>query len=156
MILFKKIQNFGANWREKVQIWKTYCRSVLEQSAVLWQGALTQENRETLERTQKTFAKLLLKNNYKSYEQSLQTLDLPALDARQNQLTLQFAKKCIQNGKMAHLFPLKGKKHDYLLRNNQKYKIQFANTERLQKSQILFMQRLLNEEDNQKPVFPPN
>ena len=156
MVFLRKILSFGANRREMVQIWKTYCRSVLEQSAVLWQGALTQENRETLERTQKTFAKLILKNNYKSYEQSLQVLDLPTLDARRNQLTLQFAKKCIQNRKMAHLFPLKGKKHDYLLRNNQKYKIQFANTERFRKSPILFMQRLLNEEDNQKPVFPPN
>ena len=93
MVFLRKILSFGANRREMVQIWKTYCRSVLEQSAGVWQGALTQENRETLERTQKTFAKLILKNNYKSYEQSLQVLDLPTLDARQNQLTLQFAQK---------------------------------------------------------------
>ena len=154
MVLIRKNLSFGENRREMVHIWKVYSRSVLEQSAVLWQGALTQENRDTLERTQKTFAKLILKRKYKSYEQSLQVLDLPTLDTRRNQLTLNFAKKCIENKKMAYLFPLKEKKHDYRIRKTQKYQIQFANTERLKKSPIIFMQTLLNKEENMKHVAP--
>ena len=44
MVFLRKILSFGANRSKMVQLWKTYCRSVLEQSAVLWQGALTEEN----------------------------------------------------------------------------------------------------------------
>ena len=148
MVFLRKILGFGANRIEMVQLWKTYCRSVLEQSAVLWQGALTEENRKMLERTQKTFAKLILKQHYKTYQQSLLKLDLPTLNARRDTLCLNFAKKCRQNGKMAHLFPLNENTNNYELRKRQKYYVQFANTERLKKSPIIYMQNLLNKESN--------
>ena len=61
MVFIRKILSFGAKRSEMVHLWKTYCRSVLEQSAVLWQGALTEQDRATLERTQKTFTKLILR-----------------------------------------------------------------------------------------------
>jgi hypothetical protein len=148
MVFLRKILGFGANHIEMVQLWKTYCRSVLEQSAVLWQGALTEENRKTLERTQKTFAKLILRKHYKTYQQSLLELDLPTLNARRDTLCLNFAKKCRKNGKMAHFFPLKENTNNYELRKRQKYHVQFANTERLKKSPIIYMQNLLNKESN--------
>ena len=44
-----------ASQQEMVRLWTIYYCSVLEQSAVLWQGRLTRENRETLERTRKNF-----------------------------------------------------------------------------------------------------
>ena len=53
MLLLKKISNFGANIEEMVHLWIVYCRSKLEQSAVVWAGSLTQENKDDLERTQK-------------------------------------------------------------------------------------------------------
>ena len=55
---------------------------------------------------------------------------------------------------MAHLFPIKEKKHEYKIRKKQKYNIQFANTERTRKSPIIFMQTLLNKEYNMKHVAP--
>ena len=147
MIFLRKILSFGANRSEMVQLWKTYCRSVLEQSAVLWQGALTEQDRATLERTQKTFTKLILRRKYESYHKSLQLLDLPTLEKRRNTLCLNFAKQCILNGKMSHLFPLNDRNKIYDIRKRQKYKIQFANTERYRKSPVIHMQRLLNEEN---------
>ena len=131
-----------------VHLWKTYCRSVLEQSAVLWQGALTEQDRATLDRTQRTFTKLILRRKYESYKKSLQVLDLPTLDERRNFLSLNFAKKCIQNGKMSHLFPLNERNKRYDTRRKEKYKIQFANTERYRKSPVIHMQRLLNREND--------
>ena len=80
MVFLRKILSFGANQKEMVQLWKTYCRSVLEQSAVVWQAGLTNENRQDLERTQKTFTKLILKNRYHSYEQALTSLNLSTLE----------------------------------------------------------------------------
>ena len=109
MVFLRKILRFGANRSEMVHLWKTYCRSVLEQSAVLWQGALTEQDRALLERTQKTFAKLILKRKYESYNQSLHVLDLPTLDNRRNTLCLNLAKRCILNRKLSHLFPMNDK-----------------------------------------------
>ena len=75
-----------------------YCRSVLEQSSVVWSSSITQENKEDLERTQKSFVKLILKNKFKEdsdqyYEESLMKLNLANLEKRRNYLDLNFAKK---------------------------------------------------------------
>ena len=65
-MIFKSV--LGAKMHEMVHLWILFCRSVLEQSCVVWGTSLTQENLEDLERTQKTFAKLVLKEKYKNYE----------------------------------------------------------------------------------------
>ena len=109
MMLIKKIQSFGASTAELVHLWNIYCRSVLEQSAVVWSSSLTEENKANLERTQKSFAKQVLKSQYKSYENSLLILNLPILEQRRSELTLKFAKDCVQNEKFTKLFPEKEK-----------------------------------------------
>ena len=145
MVFLRKILSFGANQSEMVQLWKTYCRSVLEQSAVLWQGGLTKENREDLERTQKSFTKLILKNRYQTYQKSLSELNLTSLDSRRDQLCLKWALNCRKNEKTRHIFPLNDRKHNHHLRKIQKYFVQNANAERLKKSPIIYMQNLLNK-----------
>ena len=65
MILLREILSFGASNTEMVHFWTIFCRSVLEQSCVLWHTSLTQENSEDLERTQKSFAKMVLKMSTK-------------------------------------------------------------------------------------------
>ena len=97
MVFLRKILNFGANQREMVHLWITYCRSVLEQSAVVWQGGLTNKNRKDLERTQKSFTKLILKNKFTTYEQALISLNLSTLESRRDQLCLRFAQNCRKN-----------------------------------------------------------
>ena len=64
MLLIKKIMSFGASTQEIVHLWIIYCRSILEQSAVVWSSSLTEQNTKDLERIQKCFVKLLLKNKY--------------------------------------------------------------------------------------------
>ena len=144
MVFLRKIPSFGANQSEMVHLWKTYCRSVLEQSAVLWQGGLTQANREDLERTQKSFTKLIMKNRYQTYEKSLQQLNLTTLDSRRDEICLKFALNCRKNKKTTHIFPLNDRKHSYEIRKIHKYFLQNANTERMKKSPIVYMQNLLN------------
>ena len=41
IVFLMKIACFSANQQEMVHLWTIYCRSALEQSAVLWQGSLT-------------------------------------------------------------------------------------------------------------------
>ena len=64
MQLIRNILSFGATTEEMVHLWVVFCRSVLEQSCVVWHSSLTQENREDMERLQKTFCKLVLKDKY--------------------------------------------------------------------------------------------
>ena len=46
-------------WIYLVHLWKLFCQYVLEHSCFLWDSGLTQVNRNDLERTQKTFLKLI-------------------------------------------------------------------------------------------------
>ena len=149
MLLIKKIQSFGASLEELVHLWIVYCRSVLEQSAVLWASSISEENKTDLERTQKSFAKIALKNRYRDYESSLIKLNLESLELRRNILCLNWAKQGIRNDNMKDYFPL-NKAKQIETRNHEKYKVNFSNTERMRKGAITNMQHLLNEEYQEK------
>ena len=53
MQLLQKCKEIGSNNNEMVMLWILYCRSILENSSVVWSTSLTNENKEDLERTQK-------------------------------------------------------------------------------------------------------
>ena len=131
-------------------MWIIFCRSVLEQSCVVWSSSLTQDNKDDLERTQKTFTKLVLKEKYKNYEDSLRILNLDYLEIRRNDLHLKFAQSGIKNDKLNDLFPLNDKNHKMQTRNNEKYEVMFANTNRLKNSSIITMQTMLNNNEMKK------
>ena len=61
MQLLRKVRSFGSSNEEMVHLWKLFCRSILEQTCVLWDSGLTEQNRNDLERTQKTFTNLCYK-----------------------------------------------------------------------------------------------
>ena len=148
MQLIRNIFSFGATREEMVHLWIVFCRSVLEQSCVVWHSSLTQENREDLERTQKTFCKLILQEKYGNYENALMKLDLLTLEKRREILCLKFAKSGIKYEKLNDLFPKKSKEHNMKTRNTEEFTINFANTERLKKGSIITMQNYLNEDTN--------
>ena len=109
--------------------------------------SLTQENNEELERCQKIFSKLVLKEKYKNYEYALKQLNLDSLHSRRQFLCEKFAKSGIKHKKLDDLFPENNKKIKMETRNQEKFVVQFANTERLKKSSIVSMQRQLNTEE---------
>ena len=100
---------------------------------------------EDLERTQKSFAKLVLKQNYKTYNQALIQLNLESLEVRRKQMYLKFAKNGIFNNTLTYLFPKNIKEHQMKTRNVDRFKVNFANTERLKHASIITMQKLLSE-----------
>ena len=71
MQLLRGVKSFVASTEEIVPLWILFCRSVLEQSCVVWTTSITQENIEDIERTQKTFVKLVLRGKYQNYENAL-------------------------------------------------------------------------------------
>ena len=122
-------------------------RSKLEQSAVLWHSSLTQKNKNDLERVQKSALKLILKDRYTNYNDALNVVKMESLEMRREKLCLKFAKACLKNETLRDMFPKNKKDHTMDKRQNEKFVIRKARTERLQRSAVMHMQRLLNNED---------
>ena len=107
---------------------------------------LTNKNINDLERTQKSFGKLVLKEEYKTYENGLLQLNLESLELRRQELILRFAKNGIKKNTLNDLFPVSKRKHPMDKRNKDKYVVNFANTDRLKNGSIITMQNLLNND----------
>ena len=60
-------------------------------------------------------------------------------------LCLHFAKKSVRNDKFKDLLPVNTKFHKMSTRNYEKFHINNANTARLENSPVIFMQKLLNQ-----------
>ena len=151
MLLLKKILSFGATIEEMVHLWIIYCRSALEKCAVVWSSSLSQQNKDDLERTQKVFAKLVLKKEYNddnenAYENALLKLNLQSLEQRRKEVCLNFAKNGIKNNTLTDLFPPKISNHSMEKRYEDKYEVFKANTDRMRNSSIIYMQNLLNSD----------
>ena len=125
-----------------MEIYILYIRSVVEQSAVVWNSSLTKGEQRDLERTQKVALKIILKDGYTSYEEALKLTDLDTLSARRAKLCLNFAKKCTKKDLTSQMFPLN--EHIVNRRHGEKYQVTVAKTNRLAGSAIPYMQRLLN------------
>ena len=122
-----------------------FVRSLLENSCTVWHSSLTRENREDLERIQKCAVKIILKDSYTTYENALLRLDLDTLEDRRKDLCKKIALRCIKNPKTKNMFPENTKNHNMKTRKNEKFIVDFANTERLKNSSKIYMQTLLNK-----------
>ena len=60
MEILRQLTNFTKSQKDKLQIYKVYICSVLEQSSVVWHSSLTKQNERELERVQKVAVKLIL------------------------------------------------------------------------------------------------
>ena len=76
---------------------------------------------------------------------SLLKLNLESLQERRKYLCFKFAKNGTQHNKIKYLFPENDKPHGTQTWNPEKYKVQFANTEGLKKSSVIFLQNLMNQ-----------
>ena len=145
MQLLRKVASFGTSADELKDIYILYIRSILEKSATVWHSSLTEENKNDLERVQKSAFKIILGEQYKTYSNALQKLQLETLNLRRENLCLSFAIKASKNPKFQNLFPRNENSNKTDTRYPDKFKVQHANTERLKCSTVIFMQNLLNE-----------
>ena len=106
-------------------------RSLLEQSSSVWHSSLTIENSDDLERIQKSAVRIIMGENYISYNQSLIKLEIESLKDRRESLCLNFAQKCTKNPRTKYMFPNNKNMHTMETRKREKYKVDHANTERL-------------------------
>ena len=121
-----------------------FIRSLLEQSCVVWHSSLTKENSLAIERVQKCAVFLILQDQNKSYRSALVALQMPTCFERREMLNLSFAQGCLKNNKMSDLFPLNERQY-MPTRNQEKYVVYPAKTQRLASSSVIHMQHLLNQ-----------
>ena len=113
-----------------------------EQSAVVWHSSITKGEQKDIERIQKVALRLILGSNYTSYVEALRFTGLDTLATRRKKLCLKFAIKCVQNESTSWIFPQKTQQVD--TRYPEKFIVTNAKTDRLSKSAIPYMQKLLN------------
>ena len=142
MTILRNLYSFDIPVTDLVQLYILYIRSIVEQSAVVWHSSITKGEQKDLERVQKVALRIILKDDYEYYENALRLTGLETLAARRAKLCLNFAKKCLKSEKTAKMFPLNDSHVN--TRNPEVYHVTPAKTDRLAKSAIPYMQRLLN------------
>ena len=147
MVILRKLNEFNIPKQDLVQIYCSFVRSIIEFNSCVWFSMITEEEKKDIERVQKIACKLILKKSYTNYSESLKILNLDSLEIRRSKLATTFGKKCLVNPKMSNLFNEKSD-ININLRNREKYDVKFANCNRMTKSPIVAIQRLLN--NNQK------
>ena len=103
---------------------------------------LTIQNRNDLERVQKIVFRVILSENYISYENACKTLKMDSLDERRTKISLKFALKCIKHKRLSYLFPLNNPID--ALRKQEKFRVPQHATSRYFKSPVPYLISLLN------------
>ena len=85
--------------------------------------------------------RIILGENYTTFDDALETLMLAKLSDRREKISLKFAKNCANNELTKELFPLNNS------RCKEKYRVTHANTDRLKDSAVPYLQQLLNKEE---------
>ena len=128
MRMLHKLVKFNVPVEDLITIYILYIRSVLEQSCQVWHSSLTFENLTDLERVQKNALKIILRDNYISYESALDKDGIQCLVERREILCLKFAKSCVKHHLMKNIFPLNDIEYHIDTRNREVYKESKAST----------------------------
>ena len=142
--MLTKLRYVGVSRADLLNIYVLYIRSVTEYCSVAFHSRLTQEQSNKLERIQKICLKVILGEEYTSYDSALEMCGLQTLYSRRENRCLDFALKCSKHQRNKRLFPLKAGK------TKEKYVVNWARTETYKNSAIPYCQRLLNEHAKKK------
>ena len=96
----------------------------------------------TLEQIRIVVLRVILQEDYECYAHALEITGLDSLKMRRVKLCLTFAQNCVKSEKSSDMFPVNKKSVN--TRPHEKYFVTPASTNRLAKSAIPYMQRLLN------------
>ena len=140
--MFAKLKAFRASRDDLLRVWT---RPICEYAAPLWHSSLNAADTSKIERVQKRALRLILGSDYSRYSEALETLKIPSMSQRRQQLCLKFGKSLLKSPKFKHLLPLRDSVRN--LRNNSGDQVQefLCNNDRYFNSAIPYLARLLNE-----------
>ena len=91
MIILRNLYSFAIPMPDLVNIYCLYIRSVAEQSSVVWSSSITKGESLELERIQKVALRIILKDDYVSYQNALKVTNLQSLKEIRRKLLRKFA-----------------------------------------------------------------
>ena len=119
-------------------------RSVLEYSATVFTSMLTQQDIHDIERIQKIVLRIILSENYTTYEEACFKMNTITLEERRKHLSLKFALSCVNNPQHKHMFKQRTSVF-YNLRNTRSFEEPSCVSQRYYASPLPYLTRLLNE-----------
>ena len=142
----RRLKLLGACEGTLLDIYKLFCRSVLEFGAPVWSGALSVKNSQDIERVQRNAMKIISNSFNTSYNDFLEQIEEETLSTRRETLCLSFAQKCLKTDKFGAWFT-KGVE----TRSGSCYFVETdTKTKRFHNSAIPYLTRLLNLNNSTK------
>ena len=92
-----RLKYAGVSDKDIFHFYTMKIRTVLEYSAPVFTSMLTQQDIHDIERIQKIVLKIILSENYTTYEEACITMNTITLEKRRKHLSLKFALSCINN-----------------------------------------------------------
>ena len=132
-----KLKYVGVKIDDLLTIYKLFIRCIPEYCSTVFHKSLTQEQCNKIERLQAHCLKIILAENYVSYNAALEMCDLEKLSVRRENRMLSFSLKCIDNP-FTNIFPKNEGKREF-------FHVNFARTEQYKNSTVPQCQRLLNK-----------
>ena len=116
-------------------------------SDVCWSEGLTSNQIAQMERVQKTVCAIVLAEDFTTYEEALETLELSQLSVKRKDLNLRFAKKCFHSEKYRQWFEVIDNDPEGMQTTTVKPDLTPVNcrTRRYNRSPLPYLTSLLNE-----------
>ena len=137
----RELANAGFTEKERLEVYKTMLRPIIEYSSVVYGPMLTQEQEDELERVQTRALKNIYGHVY-SKRQLLEISGLESLGDRREKASLKFAQKLANNPRFSGWFPKKRSSSRQQIR--EEYVEYPARTDRRRNSPLFYYRRLLN------------
>ena len=139
------LRKYGAPAEDLLAVFQTYIRPILEYACAVWHSALTKHQTHQIERIQKRICKIILAEEYQSYEAALQHLKITSLEDRRKDMVLKFGQQVLSSERHRHLLPDQ-RSRAYNLRRSNTFPEPLCKTNRLQNSTIPYVIKLLNDD----------
>ena len=143
--MIRRLKGLGANCSDLTDIYCKQIRSVLEFGVPGWNSNLTEHCSKEIERVQKSFAHIVLGDQYVNYQNALQILGLETLKTRRHKICKKFALKSSKHPNHSKWFLKQETTAKIKTRRKPlKYKAPFARLERFKRSPIPYLTNILN------------
>ena len=135
----------GASHDDLKDVYEKQIRSILEFGVPVWNGAITKQQVQDIERVQKTFLRIVLGQEYQSYDNALEILKMDTLVSRRKKLCETFAVRAANDPKFSKWFKIND---NQLATNTERFCTPEARLNRYRTSPIPYLTRLLNNIPN--------
>ena len=145
MSFLTKLRYPGVSRQDLIHNYKQFVRTAIEYCSVAIHSSITEAQSNSIEHCPAVALRIILQEDYESYEASLLLTELRTLSFRRAAHCLSFSLKYIDHSQNQQFFPRNPNLGiDREARKREEFSVNFARTEQYRKSTIPSCQRLLN------------